>query len=110
MTSQVATVVCVIGILGCFLLDRDRETRISPVLWLPIAWLAIGASRNISRWFGLWSVSPTASDYLDGSPLDRAIFTGMIAIGVLVLVSRRQRAWALLRRNAPLLLFLLYCA
>lgn len=42
--------------------------------------------------------------------MDRDILSGLILIGFLVLFSRRPRVVSLLRGNAPILLFLAYCA
>jgi O-antigen ligase len=49
-------------------------------------------------------------DYLEGSPLDSAVLTGLIVIAVIVLIGRERRSQEILRRNAPLLLFFLFCA
>jgi O-antigen ligase len=70
----------------------------------------IAASRDVSQWFE--PVSPVASpdQYLEGSPLDRLIFTGLLVAAVAVLVDRAPRVKELLRANAPLVVFFLYCA
>jgi O-antigen ligase len=98
------------GTVGLFLLDRDRDARTSPALWLPVVWLALGGSRNISQWFGAPLLPTSSNDYLEGSPLDRLILTGLIVAGVIVLLARDERSRQLLRHNAPLVLFFLYCA
>ena len=99
-----------IATFGLFQLDRDREARTSPALWLPVVWLALGGSRNISQWLGAPILTNSPDDYLEGSPLDRAILTGLILLGVIVLFAREQRSREILRRNAPLVVFFLYCA
>jgi exopolysaccharide production protein ExoQ len=90
------------------LLDRDRRARISKALWIPVAWLFIASSRPVSLWL---SKDPT--DFhdrnLEGSPLDRNVFTALIVAALIVLVMRRTKVGALLRANGPILLFLLYC-
>ena len=110
MPPSLATLLFVVGIAGLFLLDRDRDARTSPALWLPVVWLALGGSRNVSQWFGAPLLTNSPDDYLDGSPLDRAILTGLIVFGVMVLVARGRRSEEVLRRNAPLLVFFVYCA
>jgi exopolysaccharide production protein ExoQ len=47
--------------------------------------------------------------YLDGSPVDRLIIFGLLAAALAVIISRGERSAELLKRNAPLLLFLFYC-
>lgn len=115
MSPHLATLICSIGILGLFVLDRDRQARTSKALWIPVVWLSISGSRMLSQWLaatGLTSPTSTidaAERYLDGSPLDRLLLTGLSFLAVIVLVGRRQKVGALLRANAPILLFLLYC-
>jgi O-antigen ligase len=83
---------------------------VSAALWLPIVWLAIGASRNVSVWLGGSAVTLDPEQYLEGSPLDRNLMSLLIVAGVAVLVVRSQRTIEVLRRNWPLLLFFAYCA
>jgi O-antigen ligase len=107
---QLATFVFAVGTLGLFLLDRDRHARTSPALWLPVVWLALGASRNVSQWFGAPMLTNSPNDYLEGSPLDRVIYTGLMVVGLIVLIARGRRSENVLQRNAPLLVFFVYCA
>ncbi len=115
MSPHLASIICSIGILGLFVLDRDRQVRTSKALWIPVVWLSICSSRMVSQWLtatGLTSPTQTldtAAAYLDGSPLDRFLLTGLTFLAVIVLVGRRQKVGAVLRANAPILLFLLYC-
>jgi O-antigen ligase len=51
-----------------------------------------------------------ANQVLDGSPLDRLLFSCLLIIGLIIIISRSQRAGRLLRANGPILLFFLYCA
>ncbi|MBZ5688642.1 MAG: O-antigen ligase family protein [Acidobacteriia bacterium] len=50
-----------------------------------------------------------ADQYLEGNPLDAAIFAVLLVAGLAVLIARRRRARTLLQRNAPLLVFFCYC-
>src|SRR5207247_9598392 len=83
---------------------------VSSALWLPVAWLSLGASRSVGEWLGVGLVVQSPEQYLEGSPLDQLIFTGLLAAGVMVLFGRAERAGTLLRANGPLLVFFLYCA
>lgn len=114
--NQIATAIFAAGILGLFALDRERESPTSAALWIPVAWLLIVCSRPISVWlatFGIggvtaWSNAP--GQYLEGSPLDRDVYTALLIIGLVVLVSRGRKVASILRGNGPILLFFLYCA
>jgi hypothetical protein len=112
MTPGIATVVCVVGILGLFALDRDKTARTSKALWIAVVWMSLAASRPMSVWLGVQVPIATADQQLelDGSPLDRNILTGLIAVGVIVLLRRRREVGALLRGNRPIVLLFLYCA
>lgn len=114
--SHIATAIFVVGILGLFALDRDRKAPSSLALWLPVAWLLIVCSRPISVWLATagiggvtaWSNAP--GQYLEGSPLDRDVYTALLIIGLVVLVGRGRQVVTILRSNGAILLFFLYCA
>jgi O-antigen ligase len=109
MSPRLATVVFVAGILGLFYLDRDRLARTSRALWIPAIWIFIGASRMLSQWLNLGEPLDTPDAYLEGSPLDRAVLSGLLIVGIVILIRRWERTWGILRSNLPLILFLLYC-
>ena len=107
--THIATLAFGLGILGLFLLDRDRTGHTSKALWLPVGWLLIAGSRPVSGWLQLGQPA-TANQYLEGSPIDRAIYTALLAVGIAVLVFRQSVVLRFLRANGPVLLFVLYCA
>src|SRR5262252_8647827 len=103
MSPQVALVGFVVGIAGLFLLDRERGAKVSPGLWLPVIWLWIFGSREVSIWMqslrtGTEAISGDVS--LEGSPIDRVVYMALLAIAVGVLVMRGPRVWRLLLANA----------
>lgn len=110
MTPPVAATLLGLGVIGLFHLERDRDSRTSPALWLPVAWTCLGASRMVTEWLGGVTRVSSPDEYLAGSPLDRAILSALLGIAMMVLLVRGGRCTAILRLNAPLLLFLLYCA
>jgi len=112
MSSQIATVAFVIGILALFALDRDPKARTSFVLLIPMVWLSIGGSRVVSEWLNPTTqtlASSIATTYMEGNPVDRTVQTVLLTLGMIVLARRGQRLWQLLRANGPILLFFLYC-
>ncbi len=104
-----ATLLILTGIVGLFWLDR-RDNWSSKANFIPFFYLLIGMSRPVSSWAsGPGSVSSRADSYLEGSPLDRNILMLLIALAIIVLWKRREATAAILRRNFPIVLFLLYC-
>jgi len=110
MPPIVATIIYVIGILGLFYLDRDENARTSLALWIPAAWLFIISSRNVSLWLGMAPTTDSPEALAEGSPIDRAVFMGLLFAGLAVVVTRMDRVGPLLRSNAPTVLFFLFCA
>jgi exopolysaccharide production protein ExoQ len=109
MNPQIATAACLTAILCLFMMDRDRYARTSPALWIPTAWILIVCSRFVSQWTVTVSEAPTTQQQIEGSPLDRAILTGILLMGIIVLLCRGRRVLKLLRMNAPIILFFAYC-
>lgn len=110
MSQNLATLVFILGILGLFVLDRDRGGRTSFAIWIPVIWLSIGGSRMVSQWLAMAPNAPSADQQLlEGSPLDRNILTGLTITGVAVLISRGKKVGQLIETNGPLVLFFLYC-
>jgi len=110
MTPAVATVVCTIGILGLFWLDREPNAPTSAALWIPLIWLLFACSRSVSEWMQVGTPGWGTNQVLEGSPLDRLLFGCLIIIGLTIIFSRGQQAGRLVRANGPILLFFLYCA
>ena len=116
MGAHLATFVYAVGILGLFALDRDRKSKTSIALWIPVVWVSLAASRMVAQWLdatGLseltLSIDPSAQ-LLEGNPLDRFLLTLLWALGVIALVGRGSRVGKFLRANTPIIVFFLYCA
>src|SRR6266478_3854667 len=109
MSPPIATVVFAFGILGLFWLERDRNSRVSGALWIPVVWMLIAGSRMVSEWLQV-APATTVDQYLEGSPLDRLVLGSLLAAGLIVLVSRGTKVVTVLRANGPILLFFFYCA
>src|SRR5208283_5064709 len=110
MPPIIATVIYAIGILGLFYLDRGEGPPMSKALWLPAVWLFLTSSRGVSLWLGMAPNFDSPDAYLDGSPIDRAVFMGLLIAALAVVVSRMGWVAPLLRKNAPILLFFSFCA
>ena len=116
MPPPLMAFVCVVGIIGLFVLARDNEPRPSNAMWIPTAWLFINCSRPVSFWlqaFGFRTLSRATNSaqlYLEGSPLDAGVFLFLLIAAFIVLMHRIQRVAPLFRRMLPILLFFAYCA
>ena len=109
MSSHLAAFAFTVAIVFLFWLNHERSVRTSGALWIPWLWLMIAGSRNVSEWLQ-WGGSVNAADrYLEGSPVDRNVLTAIMLLGVMVLVSRRERVAAILRANTAIVLYFLYC-
>jgi exopolysaccharide production protein ExoQ len=54
-------------------------------------------------------VSSISSQMSEGSAVDRAVFTGLLILGLIIIVNRRHRVTKNLRHCWPILLFMTYC-
>src|SRR5277367_7148164 len=109
MIFWLALLICGAGTVALFVLDRDKSTRNSKALWLPVIWLWITGSRPVSTWFGLGGDVGNLASTLDGSPVDAAVFAALMVVGVIVLFLRRDKTTALLKYCAPVLVYFFYC-
>lgn len=110
MVRVSAALICAFVIWELFRLNRgeDAEAQTSKALWIPIFWLFIASSRNVSAWLQ-YSSGIQADQYIEGSPLDRAVLTFVLALGVIVLLGRTRRVGSFLQSNLPILLYFAYC-
>jgi len=111
MSQLIATVLFGILIIGLFVLDRDKKTRTSKALWIPLIYLLIIGSRPVSSWLGdTASKDALYGDGIYSSPIDGAINFGLMGLAVIVLIARWGKVWLLLQRSGPILLFYSYAA
>jgi len=111
MNATLAFLIFSIGIGGLFLLDRDKSTRTSKALWLPVSWIWIVGSRPVSMWLGMNGSSSggVLDATLEGSPLDAAVFQVLMIAGLIVLAQRGKTTKAILLALWPVLIYYLYC-
>lgn len=111
MSQLIATILCILGIAGLFVLDRDRERRTSSILWVPLIYLLIIGSRSVSSWLGI--APPPDELYGDAiysSPIDQAVVLVLLALGLMTLIARRRKVGPVLQRSWAILLFYCYGA
>lgn len=111
MPPAIATVVYAIGIVGLFILDRDRKSRTSKALWIPVVWLLIAGSRPVSLWLQAGPEVSSADDYnIEANPINVVVYSVLLTTGLIVLVRRGKQVGRFLQANWPILLFFSYCA
>jgi exopolysaccharide production protein ExoQ len=117
MVKQLALFVCLIFIL--WLVTRDRKLRpmTSWALWIPLVWIMIVGTREVSLWFGAYGYGEleygelyALEHYTEGTPLDRNIYLLLIIMGSLVLLRRRVNWDKIVASNKWFIAFFVYCA
>jgi exopolysaccharide production protein ExoQ len=112
VSPAIATLLCCVGIIGIFWLDRDPKSRTSPALWIPVLWFLLACSRTPARWLFLGQAGAMADDLvdgLDGHPINRVVYTALLVLALIVLLKRREQVVSGLRNSWPILLFFIYC-
>ncbi len=92
--------------------DRRRSSGISTASWLPTIWFILAISKPLSYWINptsFWA-GEAGVDVGSGSPVDRAVLTLLMAIGVVELLQRRLHWKELFRKNSLVLLVFAYLA
>ncbi|MGC2528001.1 MAG: O-antigen ligase family protein [Candidatus Acidiferrum sp.] len=114
MPPSIASIIFTIGIMGLFFLDRHEDSRVSKALWIPASWLFLISSRPASLWLGMSQSNMNGVDataaFEEGSPFDRNVFMILLLAALAVLVLRQYKVGPLLKKNALILLFFLFCA
>ena len=93
-------------LIAIWLIRRDiaRRDGISAGIWIATLWVGILMSRSLSAWLGFGG----AEDSLEGSPVDRVFFFGLI-LAAFITLRRRRLAWGpMIARNWPVILFYSY--
>jgi O-antigen ligase len=88
------------------------RARFSAALWIPFIWYFFVTTRSIAAWLGYGGAEDLRLDIdpASGSPIDRAVLSGLLALGGLILVSRWRALSQLLRRNKWIVALFLYMA
>ena len=109
MSSTLLQAIYLIGVSALFFLDRNKDAKHSPALWLPCVWLWIVGSRPVSAWLAGGVASTSAADQqLDGSLTDAMVFMVLLFAGIVVLLQRRGQTGVILAASLPILLYFSY--
>ncbi len=106
LIATVITLAFIVLLLGW---SRERNSRVSWAMLIPMVWFAIICSRPVTQWMHAGG-GDYMQRYSEGSPLDASLYTLLLVAGLLVVNRRMLRLKALLRANWPVLLFFFYTA
>jgi O-antigen ligase len=110
MPPTVALLLTVAFIVFLFRRDFRERPNVTGALWLPILWMFLVASKPFSKWLNIFGLPGfTATSVEGGSSLDAFLFLGLIGLGVYVLSKRQVSLSEVIRDNAWLTVFVLYC-
>ena len=109
MSPTVVLFLCLLFTLYLFFVDSRRSDSPSLALWVPTVWMFLVGSRYASEWLNLQPQYEFAADFAEGSPIDRAVFSGLIVAGIVILAGRKIDWDRLLVKNGWIVLYLLYC-
>lgn len=92
-----------VWVLGFWLIRKDTARRdgISSALWIPTLWVFILLSRSVSSWIG----GGGGIDTMEGSPVDRLFYFGIIILALVALSKRRLNWSSVIAKNWPIFLF-----
>jgi exopolysaccharide production protein ExoQ len=106
MPPQLALLLTLAFVGFLFLRERKENVRVTGALWIPLIWFLIIGSRLPSEWLGFGA----ASNLVDGSPLDGAVFICLELAGLFVLLRRRVSLSKIASWNMAMTAFLVYAA
>jgi exopolysaccharide production protein ExoQ len=83
-------------------------SRVSAALWIPIVWYALETSQSVSRWLTIFGYQVAAPDAIDGSPIDRLIYSVLLLVAIGILLARKTKWRSILDSNRWLCVLFLY--
>ncbi len=109
MFSYMALLSCMFLVAVLFIWEQKRRPMTSWGLWVALLWILIIGSRYISAWSGVDIELDSSDVLLDGSPLDRNIFIGLIIAGGWALLKRKPDWNKIFHSNRWFYAFFIYC-
>jgi exopolysaccharide production protein ExoQ len=94
-----------------FLFRRDIREKpdVSGALWLPLIWMLLICSRNVSGWLNIFGLNVSgAASAEEGNPLDACFYVALTTAAICVLNKRQVYLSEVVRNNGWLIAFLLY--
>jgi exopolysaccharide production protein ExoQ len=107
MPPSIALLIWFVFLLALLQFDPAKEPGTSLALWVPLTWIFIVGSRLPSQWFA-GQLGGAAGAFEEGNPLDRAVFSILIVLAIVILSSRSFNWGGFFGRNFFLMAFLLF--
>jgi exopolysaccharide production protein ExoQ len=108
MPPPIAALLCALFVFYLFWVDLRHGEGPSAAAWVPWIWLFLSSSRYVSQWLGLAALPVTPDVYLEGSPIDAAVFLILILCGIWILIKRRVDWTDVFTNNYWIWLFFLF--
>src|SRR6202034_3122571 len=109
MPPHLALLLWFILVVGLFWFDPAKEAKVSWALWVPLAWMFFMGSRGPSQWLGSApGESGMSASLEEGDPLNRAVYSALFVLSIVILVSRSFSWGNFFARNRALTAFLLF--
>lgn len=106
MPQQIALLLCILVTTYLFWIDRQKNEGVSNAIWIPFIWMFFAGSRELSLWLDLRA----PGNITDGQPYDRAVYTILIILAIIVLKKRRIDWNKLFIKNIWVWLYFIYGA
>lgn len=111
MPRQLAILVFTLFVAWLWREDSKSRPRLSKALWIPQLWLLLLGSRPLSWWsWFFFGIGSSGISDLDGSPLDRLLYSALICVSIGILVRRRVSFRSVFGGKPGLVLFYLFLA
>ena len=102
---------CIMLVIFLYIIDIKRQKGVSTALWVPLFWMLILYSRSISEWLNpgvsIELISSTSLD--EGNALDRNISILFMAVGILILLTRKITWKGIIQNNGWIFWLYYYC-
>ncbi len=109
MSPSLALSVWLVLLVVLLRFDPAREQKTSLALWVPVIWMFIAGSRLPSQWLAGGAIHGDALALSEeGNTLDRNVYSVLIILAIVILVSRSLKWQVFFRRNFALTAFLCF--
>lgn len=94
MPPILALILCIIFVIFLLRLDRKQYPKSSLALWIPTFWLLLTSIKPLGIWFG-----SGGANMEEGSVLDRNTLSGILILGLLILMRRHSNLFNIFKKN-----------
>jgi len=111
MPRQLAILVYTLFTIWLWREDTKTRPHLSKALWIPLIWLLLLGSRQLSWWsWFFFGIGSSATSDIEGNALDATFYSTLICLS-LVIIARRRVSWSeVFGGNMGLVLFYAFLA